>query len=516
MNQRAFGLLTLISVIAVACFGWLSFSLYDAETESIAQAFRSRVDQQVTLFEREVLLNLEILRALKPGFEAAPEIDHERFNQLTRMVLARSPALQALAWAPPVTFNEQADFEARMAEQQPGFRLTERNNDGIMVPVTERDWYLPVAYIEPLAANSAALGFDLASEQRRLNAAIEARRIGDLVATAGIRLVQEPANQRGFLVFMPFYYGDPDNEADRLMQHRAYLNGVFRVGELFRQSVGVNVSDNVLLRVLDQTEGTPELLFASGDATQPQWNTEFAYTQPLADIAGRDWVFEAVPANAYLREQRGHFPELVFVAGLVLLVLLNGYVVVSMRRNRELSEAKEQLERISMTDSLTGLANRRRFDEFLEAEWRRARRQGSPMSMIMIDIDHFKAFNDEYGHPAGDRCLEQVGQALHGVVNRSTDLVARYGGEEFALILPDTCDATAVAERCRETIESLRIPHAYSAISDVITISAGVYTLTRPQTGMTASSITEKADEALYQAKEDGRNRVFTAGSNGY
>jgi len=510
VSRRAVVFLVLFTTLGIACFGWLALSLYSAETDAIERGFRSRVNQQVTLFEREVLLHLEILHALKSAFESASSVDFDQFDQLTRSVLKRSPALQALAWAPLVPKGELATFEAALAEEQPGFQLTERNGGGEIEPVQSRDWYLPVAYIQPLATNSAAVGFDLASEQRRLAASIEARRTGKLVATAGIRLVQEPADQLGFLVFMPLYHGEPGNLAERLDQHYAYLNGVFRVGELFRQSVGVTVSENVLLRVLDRTEGEPEELFASADPTLARWNHEFSYEQPLADIAGRDWVIEAVPANRYIELRRGSLPILVFLAGVALISLLNVYVVVSLRHNRELNAAKDQLERISLTDSLTGLANRRHFDEFLETEWRRARRQGNRLSLIMIDIDHFKQYNDEYGHPAGDRCLAQVAQALGSVVGRPTDLVARYGGEEFALVLPDTDDAASVAEACREAVESLRLPHEYSRVSDVITISAGVYTVEQPETGMTAKSITEKADEALYQAKERGRNQVVS------
>ena len=514
VSRRAIAVLVLFTTVGIACFGWLALSLYDAETDAINRGFRSRVDQQVTLFEREVLLHLEILHALKPGFETAPQVDYEQFDRLTRSVLKRSPALQALAWVPRVSKSERESFETRLAEEQPGFELTERNGGGEVESVQQRDWYLPVAYIQPLATNSAALGFDLASEQRRLAASVEARRTGELVATAGVRLVQEPEDQRGILVFMPLYHGEPKNLAERLEQHYAYLNGVFRVGELFRQSIGVTVSNNVLLRVLDQTEGESEELFASADPDPAKWNRDFTYVQPLADIAGRDWVIEAVPANRYLQLRRGSLPILVFLAGLVLLGMLNVYVVVTLRHNRELNATKDQLERISLTDSLTGLANRRHFDQFLETEWKRARRQGNRLSLIMIDIDHFKEYNDEYGHPAGDHCLEQVARALDGVVHRPTDLVARYGGEEFALVLPDTDDATSVAEACRKAVESLRIAHEYSGVADVITISAGVYTVEQPETGMTAESITEKADEALYQAKERGRNRVVTVGSH--
>ncbi len=510
MKRRAVVALAVFTLVGVGCFSWLASRLYDAETDAISRSFRSRVNQQVTAFEREVLLHLEILHALKPAFENAGELDYDTFDRLTRGVLKRSPALQALAWAPYVSATERDDYVSRLLSEQPGFQLSERNEQNELVPVTSRGWYVPMAYIQPLATNSAALGFDLASEPRRLEALLAARDSGGLAATAGVRLIQEPTNQRGVLVFLPFYDGASSNSGERANSHYAFLIGVYRVGELFRQSIGVTVSENILLRMLDRTEGEPEELFSTADINQDRWNMAFSYTQPLADIAGRDWAVQAVPSDRYLDVQRGNLPLLVLFAGLLLIALLDIYVIISLRRNGELAAAKRQLERISMTDGLTNLANRRHFDHFLETEWARAQRQRSRISLIMIDIDHFKEFNDEYGHPAGDECLRQVAQALEGVARRPTDLVARYGGEEFAMILPDTDNATQLAELCRKAVEALQIKHHYSKVADVITISAGVCTLTYPDGGMTAASLTKKADQALYQAKESGRNKVVS------
>ncbi len=184
-------------------------------------------------------------------------------------------------------------------------------------------------------------------------------------------------------------------------------------------------------------------------------------------------------------------------------------VTNAVAREKVLREQAVALKRYSHFDSLTGIANRRRFDEHLDEEFRRAQRQSTPLSLIMMDIDFFKSYNDHFGHQAGDRCLIQVAGALNSALRRPGDLAARYGGEEFAVILPETDEAGAmlIAETIRQRVESLRIPHAPTAGNLFVTVSLGVSTL-RPHGGTLANELVSQADAALYQAKNDGRNRV--------
>jgi diguanylate cyclase (GGDEF)-like protein len=169
----------------------------------------------------------------------------------------------------------------------------------------------------------------------------------------------------------------------------------------------------------------------------------------------------------------------------------------------------QRLARIANSDALTGIANRRAFDEVLEKEWRRALRHGSSVSMILADIDHFKAYNDRYGHAAGDECLRRVAQAVARVVHRPADLVARVGGEEFGVLLPETplAGASKIAEDIRLAVIALEIEHATSASDCRVTMSLGVATLV-PQEVLRPVTLFERADQALYRAKHQGRNRV--------
>ena len=218
-----------------------------------------------------------------------------------------------------------------------------------------------------------------------------------------------------------------------------------------------------------------------------------------------------------------HFFIPVFILFWLLLIVMGGYMAfmtesaarTDFLKNRLLALEAERLQYLtgklhylSTTDALTGIANRRYFEEQAGSEWRRCQRNQAPVSMVMADIDLFKDFNDSYGHQRGDQCLRQVAQTLAAFCQRPGDVCARYGGEEFVLLLPDTQaqEAAALMEKARQAVEDLAVPHQHSP-AGVVTVSMGIAALTATD-GSSTDCLLSEADRMLYAAKAKGRNRV--------
>jgi diguanylate cyclase (GGDEF)-like protein len=226
-------------------------------------------------------------------------------------------------------------------------------------------------------------------------------------------------------------------------------------------------------------------------------------------------VFVSISNEEILRG----WSHLVFVILVAVVLLAGGLVALTlllarevhrkMKVDQQLVSANARLAELALTDGLTGLLNRRGFDETLAREWRRCHRNGKPISLLMLDADHFKSYNDRFGHQAGDGVLRALGTCILAHIRRPGDVAARYGGEEFTVVLPDTDlgGAAQVAEAIRAGVEALAIPHAEGSPIAVITVSIGV-SFASPGSAATADDLLAAADAALYESKASGRNRV--------
>jgi diguanylate cyclase (GGDEF)-like protein/PAS domain S-box-containing protein len=220
---------------------------------------------------------------------------------------------------------------------------------------------------------------------------------------------------------------------------------------------------------------------------------------PVLHKSGRELTVQLALAEVKITEGR-------------MMVAVLTDITERKRYEIELQHANEQLMRLSTTDPLTELGNRRLLMQRLEDEWRRALRSKEPMSLLLLDVDHFKLYNDHYGHPAGDACLQAIAGVLRACAARPSDLAARYGGEEFVLLLPETGaeGAMAVAQRIRQDMRAAALPHANSPLSDLVTLSMGLISVKASQGGSPAQWLAQ-ADLALYRAKAQGRDRVVQA-----
>ncbi|MCA9579162.1 MAG: diguanylate cyclase [Myxococcales bacterium] len=305
-------------------------------------------------------------------------------------------------------------------------------------------------------------------------------------------------------VFVPVF----DAYARRGRRPRGAVMGVFRVSDLMREALR-HFAEDITVRVYDVTDATNRrLMWAGGEA---QAEAPFRRSRSLR-VAGRTWLVSSDAGPQYLREGHTGSPWSVLLGGLLASFLLAGYVSIGIRRARVIDNLARDLDRMSREDPLTSIANRRVFDLRLRREWQQSTRTGAPLSLLMIDIDHFKRFNDSLGHQAGDACLREVASVLAMTAARLNDLPARYGGEEFAVILPATDEGGAeqVAKTILYRVQRLEVVHPDSPTASHVTVSIGVATMIATS-AKAESELVKVADRALYRAKKQGRNRVTVA-----
>lgn len=498
---------TIISVLGIVLSWAFGFLIYLQEGKTVEIQFQREVDELVSGLNHEISVNLEVINALGIMFNGEKIPEYRQFRKEASRFLRRHDSIQALEWAPKVAHHQRDRYESALKEEYPFFQFIEKMEQGQMISAQEREEYFPVYYVEPISGNEPAMGFDLASHPVRKEALSKARDNGIPQASGSINLIQDERFEKAFLGFLPIYNGTPLTIEDRRNHLKGFVLGVFRTPSIYQSSSHFKFSEGIAFRLIDKTEEEEDILFTNRHFQNGSNQQSVFFNRTLEPVWGRNWQIEAFPTSFFIANHRDLLPWVVLFSGIIISLLLGRYSFVATCKETELMTRNNQLRVLSQTDGLTGIANRREFDESLQKIWSYAIREKKPVSLALIDIDFFKQYNDNYGHLAGDECLKMVASQLQRDAKRPGDLLARYGGEEFALILSNTLDTESIVNRCLHSIRQLNIKHEFSPANNILTISLGVSTIV-PSIGSDPSLLIKSADEALYKAKYTGRDRA--------
>ncbi|MFN8162466.1 MAG: diguanylate cyclase [Solirubrobacterales bacterium] len=426
--------------------------------------------------ESVAALSISQLSSAAAFFQAEGSFSQHEFDIIAKPLLDEG-VLSGAAFIPRVTRSRRPAFEARF-----GAPIFEPGPDGPQRSPS-RPVYFPIAYAVSAFAGAAPVGYDLSADPTRAPFLRRARDSGGAIATPPVPLL---IGGLGINVYRPVYR-DRAPIATAAQRRRALVGfaaGAFRVGDLAAAAVhALPDSTAVQLRISNKA------------VIGPKGKLDDAASAPI-HIADRTWLLIVRDPN---RPDVG-LPLLLGVVGIALAALLGSLILVWSR-----SERMQELQREASQDSLTGLKNRRRFEEDLRAAMARCRREGTTGALLMLDLDNFKQVNDTHGHPAGDRLIEEIAEVLRRRT-RESDVLARLGGDEFAVLLPrcSRTEARVVAEAIAEAIREHR-PKQDGFVA--ISASVGVAMFgDDPRIGF--ASIISEADTAMYAAKDSGRDEV--------
>jgi diguanylate cyclase (GGDEF)-like protein len=470
----------------------------------------------------------DVLFALRGLFDSSDSVTRDEFHRFAQALSLgeRYPGVTNISFAFRVPHAKKLQFErAVRAETSP---LIKGLPEFAIKPPGVRPEYVVLTYIEPMGKNVAAWGLDLNADPLRRSVIERARDTGEMASRSGVSLLRDSnVSVSSTLLRLATYRGGgvPGSVEERQRLYWGLVGTTLRISEMIEATLSKETLARAQLQIYE-VGGAPDegaaggtLLFdstASGTtAPAPAEFSAYAVTHRLA-VADREWRLRIVPLKdpVELLDKAGIAAiSAALLAVSALLFWLMTSVAVSesrgeelAKRNREAALLREKLREQAMRDQLTGLYNRHYVEEWFGLELRRAQRHGRPIAAIMLDVDHFKRFNDSFGHEAGDLVLREVAGALRRST-RGSDVASRYGGEEFLVLLPECRFDAALrkAEQLREEIAKLELQYGDKPLGP-ITASLGVAAF--PDHARESAELLRHADEALYLAKQTGRNRV--------
>src|SRR6266568_1685312 len=469
----------------------------------------------------------DVLYALRGLFDSSDKVTRDEFHQFAQALSLgeRYPGVTNISFSFRVPHARKLQFErAVRAETGP---LVKGLPEFAIKPPGERPEYTVLSYLEPMGKNVAAWGLDLNADPLRRSVVDRARDSGQISSSSGVTLLRDGnSSVSSTLLRLAVYRGGgvPGSVEERQRLYWGMVGSTVRVGEMIDATLSKDILSRAQLQIYEAGNAPAEgaagdtLLFdsaPSGTAAAPAEFSGYAVTQRLA-VADREWLLRIVPRKdpVDLLDKAGTASILAATLAIsALLFWLMTSIAVSesrgaelAKRNRDAALLREKLREQAMHDKLTGLYNRHYVEEWFGLELRRAQRHGRPVAAILLDIDHFKRFNDSFGHEAGDLVLRELAGVLRRLA-RQSDVASRYGGEEFLVLLPECPFDAALrkAEQLREEAAKLKLEHNDRALGSV-TVSIGVAAF--PDHAQEAKALLRCADEALYDAKAAGRDRV--------
>ena len=468
----------------------------------------------------------DVLYALRGLFDSSNEVTRDEFHQFAQALSLgeRYPGVTNISFTFRVPHARKLQFErAVRAEKSP---LVKGLPEFAIKPPGERPEYAVLSYLEPMGKNVVAWGLDLNADPLRRSAVDRARDSGQISASSAVTLLRDGnASVASTLLRLAVYRGGgaPGSLEERQRLYSGMVGSAVRVGEMIDATLSKEILSRAQLQIYEPGEGAAgdTLLFdsaASGptaSAVAPAEFSGYGVTHRLA-VGDREWRLRIVPRKdpVDLLDKAG---TAAILAALLAISALLFWLMTSVatsesrgaelaKRNREAALLREKLREQAMRDKLTGLYNRHYVEEWFGLELRRAQRHGRPLAAIMLDIDHFKRFNDSFGHEAGDLVLRELAGVLRRFA-RESDVACRYGGEEFLVLLPECPFDAALprAERLREEIAKLELRYDDQPLG-LVSVSLGVAAF--PDHAKESEELLRRADEALYLAKQTGRNRV--------
>ncbi len=511
MNKRYNLISSFILIIGLALTFFSYFQFTQLDKNRINGLFKGKVNERAASFYLELESNLEglyVVQDMLSDFNPP----YLSFKKVSEKIIKRHHGIEYIAWLPKITRYQLDTFKVYARRQFRGFRLKEVSKNGSLIPIGRYNEYYPFYYIYPPRIQKGLLGISLYPADPDFRKLVKSPQKANYTAFKRLTSLNRKLADSQYILFFPVYSSKRNSEL------KGFLAATIDIATIFSGSIPKEQLSNFNIAITDVTDPSKNITVFNSIRfkTQNANKNEYYLEKILSDFGGRRLKISAYPTREYLSSVRNLSPFIILVVDilitLVLALLIRRLMIRALvieRQKDELAYKNNQLEILSNSDALTGLANRRHFEKILDLEWKRSLRESTPITVIMIDIDHFKQYNDTYGHVAGDKCLRNVAQTLAKVISRPTDLVARYGGEEFVIILSNTEDREGkVAAKCVKEVAKLRIPHKSSPVENYVTISAGSATYAIVPPDQPPRTIVKKADKALYAAKKDGRNRV--------